>query len=176
MSAFETIQIFALAAANAIAPELSHREDHKQIANAIAIVITSSPPLFRDDESKLRTAALFISIGYREGSLRARVVGDCTESNPGEKCKGRPRSFCFLQIHESNGGSPAMNDDLTLCVRASYALLRTSFKVCPAWPIAHYAEGGEKACSSRRAQRISNDRVALAKRIYEKVFVTNRGK
>lgn len=163
---FETIRRFTLVAANTIAPDPAHVADHEKIADAVATVLVVERPLFKNDEDKLRTAALFVGVGYREGSLRASIVGDCTESKPGEKCKGRPRSFCFLQVHESNGGTPDMNEDLAKCVRASYRLLATSFKVCPRDPVAHYAEGGEKACESDRAKRISVDRLAIAQRVY----------
>lgn len=163
---FESIRRFTLAAANTLAPDPAQVADHEKIADAVATVLVDEKPLFKNDEDKLRTASLFVGVGYREGSLRANIVGDCTESKPGEKCKGRPRSFCFLQVHLSNGGSPEMNEDLTLCVRAAYRLLSTSFRICPRDPVAHYAEGGEKACESDRAKRISTDRLAIAQRVY----------
>ena len=67
-----------------------------------------------------------------------------------------------MQIHDRSGGSPALNDDLDLCISTGLKMLRTSMRMCPSHPVAFYAEG-PRGCTSKRAQRISNDRVALAK-------------
>lgn len=155
-----TILAFTFALARAVDPE----HDHSTMVEAIAKVAIASPPLFADDANKEKTLSLLVSVAWREGSLRESVEGDCSESKPGEPCKGRPSSFCSFQIHRSSGGSAALNADPELCVRTGMALLRTSMKVCSAHPIAHYA-AGPSGCSNVRAQRISRDRLALAGRL-----------
>jgi hypothetical protein len=160
----ETLFAFALTSMKFLAPEANRQSDHA--VKALVAVVETEEPLFKDDTEKFRTTALMIAVAFREGSLRPIVVGDCTESKPGEKCKGRPRSFCTLQIHETSGGSTALNEDPVLCFRAGFRLLKTSFRVCPSHPVAWYAEGGKSSCQSVRAQRISNDRMYLARQIF----------
>lgn len=140
---------FVLAAMNVVAPDV----DHSELASAIAHVVDAQS-YAHDERSKLQTAALVVAVAFREGSLRAHVEGDRDE-------RGRPHSFCTMQIHDRSGGTPALNDDLELCVSTGLRILRASMRSCPAHPVAIYAEGPQ-GCSSRRAQRISADRVALA--------------
>ena len=144
-------------------------EEHEYVMHAAAEVVDEEPPLFKDDPDKLRTLSAVLAVAYREGGLRAKVVGDCTLSKPGEPCKGRPRSFCTMQIHASIGGNDALNDDIKTCFRTGLRILRQSMKFCgERAPVAWYAIGGEaeKACTNARGLRISTDRMALAGRIY----------
>jgi hypothetical protein len=140
-----TLASFVLAAALVLAPG----RDHGVLANAIAARVEAEPPLFAGDADRHRTAAYLVAISFRESSLTLGAVGD------------HGRSFCAFQIHDSSGGSPALLTDADACVRAAFAMLRTSMRVCPAFPLAWYAEG-PAGCSSVRAQRISRDRLALA--------------
>lgn len=156
-----TLLDFVLAGATHLDPA----HGHEVIARAVAHVVESERPLFKDDADRHRTASLVLAVAWREGSLRASVVGDCEKSKPGEACKGTPRSFCSLQIHVSSGGSQALNDDPELCIRAGLAMLRTSMSVCPSAPLAWYA-AGPKGCDNERAQRISRDRLAVARRVF----------
>lgn len=141
---------FVLAAMNVVAPDA----DHTELGSAIARVVDAQP-YARDESSRRQIAALVVAVAFREGSLRTRVFGDHDK-------RGKPHSFCTMQIHDRSGGTPALNDDLDLCVSTGLKMLRTSMRMCPSYPIAFYAEG-PRGCTSRRAQRISNDRVALAK-------------
>jgi hypothetical protein len=141
---------FVLAAMNVVAPDA----DHTELGSAIARVVDAQP-YARDESSRRQIAALVVAVAFREGSLRTRVLGDHDK-------RGNPHSFCTMQIHDRSGGTPALNDDLDLCVSTGLKMLRTSMRMCPSHPVAFYAEG-PRGCSSRRAQRISNDRVALAK-------------
>lgn len=129
---------------------LAGDRDHKRLAGAIATAVDEAPPLFRDDADKRKTSALLVAVAFREGSLRESVTGD----------KGR--SFCTFQIHATSGGSSALNDDPLACARKGRDMLRESFRVCPEHPVAWYAEG-PTGCTSDRAQRISRDRMNLAK-------------
>lgn len=130
---------------------LAPNRDHAALAEAITNVVEAERPLFADDDDKRKTAALLVAVAFRESSLRADAVGD------------HGRSFCALQIHRSSGGSAALLEDAEACAFKGLELLRESLRVCPAHPVAWYAEGGTQSCSSPRAQRISRDRMALAR-------------
>lgn len=161
---------FALASMKFLSPEPSRQADHEVMARALVTAVESQDPLFKDDADKKRTVSVVIAVAFREGSLRVRVNGDCTESKPGEPCKGRPRSFCTMQVHESIGGTAALNDDPVLCFNTGLTHLRTSVRICPKFPIAQYAYGREGACQDLRSQRISNDRMHIAKQLYTRKF------
>lgn len=151
-----TLTTFVMMAMALLAPD----RDHAELGAAIAEVVEAEAPLFAADADRTRTAALVVAVAYREGSLRLRVDGD--------KRNGKATSFCTMQIHRSSGGSPELNDDPAACIRAGLAMLRTSSRVCRAHPVAWYAEG-PKGCTSPRAQRISRDRLWLARRVLAEV-------
>lgn len=130
---------------------LAPGRDHTELAGAIVTVVASEPPLFRDDETRARTAALLVAVSFRESSFRMGA-----SSSTGD--------HCALQIH----GRPELRADAEACVRTGLAMLRDSFRACPAYPLATYAEG-PRGCSSPRAQRISRDRLALAARLAREV-------
>lgn len=132
---------------------LAPRRDHSELAGAIARAVESEAALFRDDTSKTKTAALLVAVAYRESSFTVAAVGDKGES------------FCAYQIHRTSGGGPALLTDADACVRRGMAMLRESARVCPKAPVAWYAAGGVGACSNARAIRISNDRMAIARRL-----------
>ena len=131
---------------------LAPGRDHTELGGAIARATLEESPLFRGDESKLKTAALLVAVAFREGSLRLDVVGD------------HGRSFCAFQIHESSGGTKALLSDADACVRKGLGMLRESMRVCPAHPVAFYA-AGPGGCDNPRAQRISRDRLSVAQRL-----------
>lgn len=132
---------------------LAPNRDHSELGGAIARAVESEPAIFRDDASKTKTAAIMVAVAFRESSLTIGAIGD------------RGESFCAFQIHRTNGGGPALLTDADACVRKGMAMLRESARVCPKAPIAWYAAGGTGACSNTRAIRISNDRMAIAKRL-----------
>jgi len=166
---FEALYSFAFSSMTFLSPEKDRVSEHEIMSAAFARVVDASDPLFKDDADKLRTMSVLVAVAFREGSLRPRVEGDCTESKPGEKCKGRPRSFCTFQVHQTMGGNDSLNEDPVKCVRAGMKILRTSVRVCPTKPINWYAAGGEHACENERATRISNDRMAIAKKLYARM-------
>ena len=137
---------------NVVAPDT----DHTELATAMANVVDAQP-YAKDEASRQQVAALLVAVAFREGSLKTHVEGDFDGH-------GKPRSFCTMQIHASSGGSQALNEDPELCVSTGLAMLRTSQRICPAHPIAFYA-AGPAGCASQRAQRISADRMGLARRI-----------
>lgn len=133
--------IFAIIAA------LDPNGSHDTLAAAVERVVASEPPLFKGDDDRSKTTALVLAVAFREGSFRLDAVGD----------KGR--SVCTMQIHN---GSRELLTDPDACIRTGLNMLRESLRVCPAHPVAWYAEG-PRGCTSPRAQRISRDRMALAR-------------
>jgi hypothetical protein len=156
------LKAFAIAATVFLDPEGTR--DYDVVTTAIVNVVDREPALFADDPLKLKTTGLMLAVGWREGSLREKVRGDCSESKPGEPCKGKPHSFCFAQIHDTSGGSEELNDDPEKCASMELSMLRTSIRSCTSHPVAHYA-AGPQGCTNARAQKISADRIGLAKRI-----------
>lgn len=142
-----TVLEFVVAAMLSLAPA----RDHSPNAAAIAEVIEAEPALFKDDVSKVRTAALVVAIAFRESSFRNEAVS-------------KTRDFCMMQVNRR----PELADDARACVRVAMTMLRESMRVCPAHPLAFYA-AGPGGCSNARAQRISFDRMWLARRLVSTV-------
>lgn len=142
-----TLLPFVLAAMSALAPG----RDHTSLAEAIARAVEADAPLFAGDADRRKTAALIVAISFRESTFRNDVVS-------------KTRDFCHLQINRR----PELADDAEACTRVGLAMLRTSMRVCPTFPIAFYASG-PGACSNARAQRISRDRMAIAARLVREV-------
>ncbi len=138
-----TVLFFILAAMSSLSPGREHIEN----ATAIAGVVLDEPPLFRDDVSRLKTAALVVAIAFRESSFRNEV-------------KSKTNDHCMMQVNRR----PDLAEDPAKCVRVAMTMLRESMRMCPDHPIAFYASG-PGACSNERAKRISNDRMAIAKRL-----------
>lgn len=126
---------------------LAPGRDHSALAGAIASAVEEADPLFVDDADKRKTASLVTAVAFRESSFRNDVV-----SKTGD--------HCALQVH----GRPELGKDAAACVRVGLAMLRESMRVCPAHPLAFYAEG-PRGCTSERAQRISRDRLWLARKL-----------
>lgn len=148
---------FILAAAQFLAPG----RDHHVLADAITARVDAEAPLFAADPDKRKTSAWLVAVAFRESSLTLDAIGDKGES------------LCAFQVGRTSGGTTAMLSDADLCVGAAFALLRTSMRLCPAFPLAWYAAGGDaaKACASTAAQRLSRDRMALALRLVRDVRV-----
>lgn len=144
-----TLLEFTLAAMLSLAPG----RDHSRLGNAIAREVSRVDALFADDADRRRTASLVIAVAFRESSFIHDAVGD----------KGQ--SFCAMQIHRSSGGTPELLEDTDACIRTAMTLLRTSIRVCRPHPIAWYASG-PSGCTNERAQRISRDRMALARSLF----------
>jgi hypothetical protein len=67
------------------------------------------------------------------------------------------------------GGDRSLLVDATACARVGLERLRTSVRVCPAFPVAVYA-AGPTGCTSVHAQRISNDRVHIARKLMREII------
>ncbi len=91
-------------------------------------------------------AAIVTAVAFRESSLINDVIGD------------GGRSVCAMQIMS---GPKSLLEDPIACVTRGVAMLRESRRIDPSHPIAFYARGHRY--QSVEAQRISNDRMALAR-------------
>lgn len=134
---------------------LAPGRDHLANATAIAGVVLSEPPLFKGDESRIRTASLITAMAFRESSFRNDV-------------KSKTNDHCLMQVNQR----PDLAEDPAKCVRVAMAMLRESMRMCPEHPIAFYASG-PGACTNARAQRISRDRMAMAARLVRDVAATD---
>lgn len=113
---------------------LAPGRDHSALAWAIA-----------GEAVDIEEAATFTAVAFRESSFRNDAIGD------------GGRSVCAMQVLH---GSRALLEDPHACVRRGAKMLRASRRIDPAHPIAAYARGPR--WHSLEAQRISNDRMALA--------------
>src|SRR5262245_45533932 len=86
-------------------------KDHSEVARATALISVRNPALYKDDESRIRTAALLTAIQFRESAFDQYAVGD------------HGRSFCSMQIHSSIGGSPALLGRPEDCIELGYRTL-----------------------------------------------------
>jgi len=130
---------------------------HGRLSSAIATVVSEEAPLFRNDEDRVRTAALLVAIAFRESSLQHDAVGD-----------GK-RSVCAFQIH---GGDKALLDDTEACVRTGERMLRESIRMDRDEPVAFYARGPR--FKSDEARSLSRDRVRLSQRLLKEIPVSLR--
>ena len=124
---------------------LAPGRDHHVLADAIDRVVAAEAPLFRDDADKRKTSALLVAVAFRESSFRNDI-------------SSKTDDHCAFQVHER----PDLKKNAEDCTRVAIAMLRESFKKCPEFPIAWYA-AGPKGCADARAQRISSDRMTLAR-------------
>lgn len=144
MALFATVLAMMLA----VSPAADPIERHGELAAAITTVVAAEPPLYRDDDARVRTAALVVAIAFRESSLIVDKVGD------------GGKSVCAMQIY---GGPRSLLVDPEACVRVGLAKLRDSISRDREHPVAAYAAGPRY--QTERARRISRDRVALAARL-----------
>lgn len=140
-----------LAMMTALVPSEAPVFRHGELAVAIAEVCVDEGDLYSEDPSHLKTASLLVAVAFRESSLDNRAVGD------------NGKSFCAMQIHSSSGGTAILLEDARLCVRSAHRILKQSIRIDRTHPIAFYARGPR--FRSVEAQRISNDRVAIARSI-----------
>lgn len=129
---------------------LAPGREHIELATAITRVVLTEQPFFKGDEARARTAATVVSIAFRESSFR-------------NDAKSKTKDFCAMQVNQR----PDLAEDPEKCIRVAMGMLRESMRMCPEYPIAFYASG-PGACENARAQRISRDRMALAKRLLAK--------
>lgn len=132
---------------------LAPGRDHHELADAIERVTAEDGPVFAGPSGMQRTRALVVAVAYRESTFRLSAVGD------------GGHSVCAMQVW---GGSRELLTDADACVREGLRRLRASVSQCPSHPVALYA-AGPGGCSSSKAQRISFDRMHIAKTLLKKV-------
>lgn len=136
-----TLSSWVISAMLLLAPD----RDHGELAEAITHVVETEAPLFRGDESRIRTAALVVAVAFRESTFNNAAIGKTDD-------------YCAMQVHRR----PDLLEDAEQCIRVGLGMLRESMRACPSYPLALYASGPE-GCTNARAQRISRDRMNLAK-------------
>lgn len=121
---------------------------HGRLATAITTVLEEEAPLYRNDESRVKSAALMVAVAFRESGLRHDAVGD------------GGKSVCAFQVHM---GPKTLLDDTEACTRTAYRMLQESIRVDRSEPVSFYARGPRY--QSLEARRLSRDRVAVAERL-----------
>ena len=132
------------AAVLAMMIHLQPRVNHDKLARVTAAALIAEPPIFADDDTRLRSAALVVAVMFRESSFR-----DVTSAT---------NDHCYMQIHERADldGHPLE------CIRTGIHMLRDSLTRCSG--IQTFV-GAPRGCHDERATKISNDRLALAGRL-----------
>ena len=146
-----TLYWYVLALMASLAPSENAVYRHGRLASAIAIGLDAEAPLYSNDDSRHRTAALLVAVAYRESGLNPMATGD------------NGRSFGAFQNHASSGGSPVLLEDTEQSVRRALSMLRQSIRIDRANPVSWYARGPRY--QSEEARRISRDRVRLAEKL-----------
>lgn len=112
---------------------------YTSIAEDLASVVTASDPLFPDDDNRVKTAALMLSIASHESGFVKFVDGGRNRGDKGH-------SWCLMQVNVGYGtlwyGTPEMRkwtgvdliSDRKKCFKAGLEALRISITRCPAGP------------------------------------------
>lgn len=128
---------------------------YEATATAIASVVESEPPLFDKDATRVRTAALLVSLAWFESRFDVRAVGDHGSAHG------------LYQVHDR--GELA---DPAEATRVALDMVRASFRACRGRDrdelLGWYAAGGPD-CT--RGLRESRNRLALARRLAAKAPV-----
>jgi hypothetical protein len=182
---FPSLAEFTLAVCLALVPG----KDHRELAGAIAAAVESHPEaFFKNDQDEMvddvllparsKSAALMAAVSFRESGLHPRQVGDCPGMAAGDLtctvAKGA-WSFGAFQIALPYGHKGAVTgltgvkllEDPAAQAREAVHILWYSVHACPDFPVAVYAHGRDPrvACADLRSQRISNDRMWLARKV-----------
>jgi len=137
-----------LAACALLAPS----RDASAFAAALAPVVEAQAPLYRDDDSRTKTAALMVAIAFRESSFRPDALGDSGHS------------YGYFQIWGVPRETPAEDQ-----ARIALGMVRESMRACGKDnPLGIYS-AGPNGCVMPIAKRISADRAALAKWLSSKL-------
>jgi hypothetical protein len=140
------ILFFIFAAMFTLAPG----RDHSELGTAIAKVVLEEPPLFKGDESRIRTASLMTAIAFRESSFRNAAIGD------------HGHALCAFQLWDTPRD---VLTDPELCTRIALQRMRQSIRACGLDNALGIYAAGPEGCSSPHAKRISNDRMSIAMKL-----------
>lgn len=164
-------------------------KDHRELAGAIAAAVEYGVPeaLFKNDDeetvedvllpARSKSAALMAAISFRESGLHPRQLGDCPGLAPGDlTCSVQKGATSFgafqLSLPFKHKGDVTgltgvqLLEDSAAQAREAIHILWYSVRSCPDFPVAWYAHGRDAraACADLHSQRISNDRMWLAKK------------
>ena len=115
---------------------LAPGRDHSALASAIADTVEKEGCFVTGANCERRTAALMVSVAFRESTFRLEAVGD------------QGRSVCSFQIL---GGSRDLLTDATACALEGHRRLKASLQACRG-SIAMYAAG---RCDSARGKALT---------------------
>ena len=145
-----SVWFFVFYAMQSLAPG----RDHAEAATAVTRAVLADEPLFRGDTDRLKTAALMVSVAFRESSLRNDAVGD----------HGRAR--CLFQLWDAPRD---VSTDPELCARIAMGRLRESMRACGPENLLGIYASGPGGCTNRTAKRISADRMWMARKLAKEV-------
>lgn len=125
------------------------------LAVAIASEVSSRPPLFKNDDRRIRTAALMTSVAFRESTFRHGVTGD------------RGNAHCEFQLWNA---PKEVDTNHQLCTSIAFDRLKESIAICGmSNPLGIYASG-PGGCQSTKAKTISGDRMHIARTLEKMVM------
>lgn len=130
-----------------LSPSSNPIHRHGQLATAITLALQSHGSFFKNDDSLVRSAAVMVAVAFRESGFDALAVGDSGQS------------FGAFQQHRSVGGNLEAGPEVQAA--SAHRLIRSSITIDRDHPLAVYARG--PAYRSVEAQRLSNDRMSLAR-------------
>lgn len=130
------------------------RSTYPATAAAIAAAANANP-LFKGPRGPEETAAEIVSVAWFESHFEQRASGDreCLERDAKKECtkRGEPRSWCAMQVHDSNFAGMKVTrdellDDIGKCVSTGLRLMHESYRTCAGRPheerLNQYATGG----------------------------------
>mgnify|MGYP003578570676 CR=1 FL=1 len=156
-------------------PHAPWKATFKETATAIP-EIAEAEPLFAGKDGPAKSPLLALSTGDFESALKPDAEGDCGHEGP---CKPGEvgNSVCFGQVGVSNLKAlsvtrAAMQENIRVCVRAMWTMLKGSLAVCRARPLeerlAHYTAGGDGCSTNEDAVRKSKHRVLKAQLLFRR--------
>lgn len=106
-------------------PDVIAQGRYASIAEDIASVVETSPPLFTGPDARERTAALVVARAFYESSFKRDVDEGRTRGDGG-------RAVCLMQMHFSPQGwtTDELVADRTKCIRSALELMRRSRATC----------------------------------------------
>jgi hypothetical protein len=144
------------------------RASYEATAAAIARA-ADQRPLFAGQDGAAKTAAVLVSVAWFESRFQPDAEGDKPKLADGTR--GRARSVCAMQVHESNFAALKVTraellSDVQRCFDTGLELLHVSFGVCRAQPLehrlAHYCVGGNGCTLPTKGEDAHRMRLALA--------------
>lgn len=155
-----------------------HRQSHDAVGVAIATAALEGESLYRDDADRSKTASVLVAEAFRESRFVARATGDCPGLPAGSPLctlEKEPTAFGAFQVALPHGaktleGARGIDvlDDVFLQARVALRMTLESFRAahaCGGAFLGLYASGPHH-CGESRAKWISDDRLAIAKRVW----------